>query len=37
MSPRPDKPEDAAPTADKADKTVGRLEDQLSFKSRRLS
>ena len=35
MSPRPDKPEDAAPAAtDKADKNVSRLEEQLSFKSR---
>ena len=32
MSPRPDKPEDAAPAA--SDKAVSRLEDQLSFKSR---
>ena len=35
MSPRPDKPDDAAPPADdKADKAGNRLEEQLSFKSR---
>ena len=35
MSPRPDKPEDAAPAAtDKADKNLSRLEEQLAFKSR---
>ena len=38
MSPRPDKPEDAAPPADdkadKPEKSANRLEEQLSFKSR---